>query len=1310
LFQQAPPAIFALAAIYLVSYIIEFVNTSPYNIVEDEIVIVDRFLPPREAAALGVPSGTEEIDIVETVIAEEKPPHVFSTLLTGLPSATSLLASLATLLVNLALVGMVIDLTYRSHVFWPEHDLKFARLGYVAEDSARILVREPDVKQLPIFLSVRYADAPLSTGVGNRALDSAWRAAGSTHWLNEDTDFTTTFTIKHLLPDTRYQYALSNNVSGYFITAPPVGQVSQRRDAHKTFSFMHTSCIKPRFPYDPREHPLAITGFKHLSKWIGALRPSFMMFLGDFIYVDVPQRHGKDIETYRRGYRQVYGSPDWPAVSSTRWTSTNGPDYDIPWLHVYDDHEIANDWDANVTGYYASAFDPYQHYHLSVNPPLFLETSVTPKDLALDKSLPTWMVFNQGPASFFVLDTRRYRDSNNHAATDPDASMLGKAQLISLLTWLSAPVPAGVHWKIVISSVPFTKNWRVNAADTWGNYLVERQSILEAMWTTTTVSGIGIVILSGDRHEFAATAFPPPVDDERWLPQASVHEFSASPLNMFYIPYSSYQQTDLEDVCIKYIRDGNSKFGYVEIGQPTLSGQSILTYRLFVDGEEAWSHVLVSAGGIDGAMQRRKGSSGHRQGAIQWVKEEGKWMQHEIEEAEHWVTDKAHAAGDRVKSGLQTGEHWVNDEAHATEDNIKSSVRAGEHYVDDTIHTAANKAHYAEKAALGGLFAGWSWFGNKARAAEHIITSDAAKASDYAKYQAHKNADRASNAAGHAKDEIVDEARHASQYAAHGARAATSNVKEGIHKAEDFASRQTDNVKHQVHDNAQRARDVAARVEHEVIDEARHVVHGAQSVTSNVKEGVHRAETFASRQTDNVKNQVHKGADLVKDAEDRIKSDIVDDALHASYRVVHGAQAITSSVKEGVRKAEDFAARQTDNAKLQVHKGADYVHEGAREIKDGIVDEAHHASYRVAYGASAAAEDVKAGASKVSGFASRQAHAGSYTISSLSSKVASGVKAGEQYGAEKARYATDAAKRGEQKVEEVVKGAGHAAVSSARAATDAVKRGEQKIAREAKDAGKAAAEAARKAEQKVEQKAKEAAHQAASAIRKGEQKVGQAANEAASSARLAEQKVEQAAKHAASSARLAEQKVEQAAKHAAKAAVSPIYAAGSAISRGEEYLVDEITSAGAAATQAGKHIAHDAAHAGHHIAEDLKVAGQHVREDAKEFGGHVREDLKEAVPLHHRTRQVVHTEEVVEGIRRKAIGTEDFLHNAGQTVVSVGSSVTLEGRSTVKSGMESVVTSMSQGLSGDDGWHQRDVEEAVAAGVAGVAAMGGVGP
>lgn len=28
-----------------------------------------------------------------------------------------------------------------------------------------------------------------------------------------------------------------------------------------------------------------------------------------FIYIDVPRRHGVDVEAYRRDYRQVYASP-----------------------------------------------------------------------------------------------------------------------------------------------------------------------------------------------------------------------------------------------------------------------------------------------------------------------------------------------------------------------------------------------------------------------------------------------------------------------------------------------------------------------------------------------------------------------------------------------------------------------------------------------------------------------------------------------------------------------------------------------------------------------------------------------------------------------------------------------------------------------------------------------------------------------------------------------------------------------------------------------------------------------------------------
>ncbi len=55
--------------------------------------------------------------------------------------------------------------------------------------------------------------------------------------------------------------------------------------------------------------------------------------------------------------------------------------------------------------------------------------------------------------------------------------------------------------------------------------------MLEAMWDAGA-RGYGVVILSGDRHEFAATKFPPPAGS-RWPATAAPYEFSASPLSQF---------------------------------------------------------------------------------------------------------------------------------------------------------------------------------------------------------------------------------------------------------------------------------------------------------------------------------------------------------------------------------------------------------------------------------------------------------------------------------------------------------------------------------------------------------------------------------------------------------------------------------------------------------------------------------------------------------------------------------------------------------------------------------------------------------
>lgn len=615
-----------LFAAYVPAFVYNLTHTAPYTVISDEIDIVAREILDREEAeelvdpryvnGEDVVHGLgEELDVEETIVLEEKRPRRLLTLLTGLPSPTSLLWSGLTFVINVALVAMVWDVVYRTTYFYPSHELSMARTGYVSDTTAKILVREPDVRKFPIFASYRHADPPI---LDSRPVDTSWKSAGRIDFLDESTDFTGIFNLMQLRPDTRYQY-VANNHTGYFVTAPLVGQTSSRALKRGVFTFLHSSCLKNRLPYNPLSHPMSNTGLQYLAQNVAGLKAHFMLFLGDFIYADVPRRQGTTIEDFRREYRQVYASPDWPAAS-----------LELPFIHVYDDHEVANDWDKNTTGLFAAANDAYQHYHIAANPP-----AVRPGE--------TYFSFTQGPATFFMLDTRRYRSPNDNTnGSDPitgDATktLLGHQQLADLLAWLQRPEHPGVRWKVVISSVPFTKNWWFGAQDTWRGYLGERQIILEAMWDVGLRGGTGVIILSGDRHEFAATAFPPPPDGKeeiiglgnlgagahnplavraptapalrtrkkRWPLSATVHEFSASPLNMFYLPIRTYAESStspdyVSDVCIKYIPDGNSKFGAVSIRSPETSEQSVLLYRLFVDGREVWSFTLTTPPRVGG--------------------------------------------------------------------------------------------------------------------------------------------------------------------------------------------------------------------------------------------------------------------------------------------------------------------------------------------------------------------------------------------------------------------------------------------------------------------------------------------------------------------------------------------------------------------------------------------------------------------------------------------------------------------------------------------------------------------------------------
>ncbi|KAI1639677.1 alkaline phosphatase family protein [Biscogniauxia mediterranea] len=565
-------AVYTLFAIYVPAFISSYSTESKYVLVDEvDVAIQDKVLNEDEIA-----NGTadeavvaEQVAVQETVAVVRKPSNPLVTLLKGTPSPNSLILSALTFLLNVACVAMVTDMVYSPRWFHPSHDLSFARVGYVSDSEAKLLIREPDQSKLPITVQVHIKDAQASFD------GPVWKIDRAVESTSEDSDYTSVVTIPLSRAKQQvYEWATSNNHSGEFTSAPKPGSMPDLYDGK--FTFLSTSCFVPRLPYNPLDHPLAFPGMKHLARVLPGLGAQFMLFLGDFIYIDVPKTFGFSVEDYRQKYRQVYASPDWPTVGQN-----------LSWIHVLDDHEISNDWDSKSVGIYQAAVDPWTHYHTAANPPVAKKAGAT-----VARAGATYFSFTQGPASFFMLDTRSYRSKNSEPFDSENKTMLGAEQLEDFLDWLRRPEPKGVNWKIVASSVPFTKNWRVNTKDTWGGFLAERRKILEAMWDASELS-VGVVVLSGDRHEFGATAFPPP-KDSKWSANATVHEFSASPLNQFYSPIGTYKQTDDEDVELKYINTGNSKFGAVTIEKLAEGDQSSLKYRAFIDGVEAWNTTILS--------------------------------------------------------------------------------------------------------------------------------------------------------------------------------------------------------------------------------------------------------------------------------------------------------------------------------------------------------------------------------------------------------------------------------------------------------------------------------------------------------------------------------------------------------------------------------------------------------------------------------------------------------------------------------------------------------------------------------------------
>lgn len=387
-------------------------------------------------------------------------------------------------------------------------------------------------------------------------------------YLNESADWTATATLSSLMPATMYEWRLAfvhNNTFApmparphRFTTWPDPRLAAYHQTKHATtnatgsaaaenalvpfddpnhFRFGAVSCVKPDFPYHPaqfwawnwllrllgigREQGGITTrnrvpGFDLMAdKLVDPYPPSqpglrFLLELGDMIYADVPRYEGPFLDSYRKLYRNLFASHSFQRVFQA-----------IPVIGMFDDHEIVNNWTGDI--------DPNNDTTEAST------TSATPVGLSV--GLQAWQEyiglanppsasknehyysFRYGDTAFFVLDTRKHRTG---LETDADSrSIIGREQREALMSWL-ADVNHTATFKFIASSVPFTSLWGGpldfdGRTDGWSYFENDRREVLDAVHYVPNV-----ILLSGDRHEFASISF-----------RNSTTEFSTSPLSMF---------------------------------------------------------------------------------------------------------------------------------------------------------------------------------------------------------------------------------------------------------------------------------------------------------------------------------------------------------------------------------------------------------------------------------------------------------------------------------------------------------------------------------------------------------------------------------------------------------------------------------------------------------------------------------------------------------------------------------------------------------------------------------------------------------
>ncbi|MEM8783459.1 MAG: alkaline phosphatase D family protein [Planctomycetota bacterium] len=221
-----------------------------------------------------------------------------------------------------------------------------------------------------------------------------------------------------------------------------------------------------------------------------ATEPDVFLFIGDNVYVDVPEVPDAP-EDFARSYRDLAAKPGWRALTAA-----------TPVLATWDDH----DYGLNDAG---------KEWHMKdVAKDYFMAFYGIPDDAPMrtqhDGIYHAATVGPEGKrVQFILLDTRTFRDEltrhpkgreerpdgGQYGPYTPNASgrgtLLGEAQW----QWLEEQLSQPADLRIVASSiqvVAYEHRW-----ESWGNFPHERQRLYDLIKNT---EANGVVFVSGDRH------------------------------------------------------------------------------------------------------------------------------------------------------------------------------------------------------------------------------------------------------------------------------------------------------------------------------------------------------------------------------------------------------------------------------------------------------------------------------------------------------------------------------------------------------------------------------------------------------------------------------------------------------------------------------------------------------------------------------------------------------------------------------------------------------------------------------------------